>query len=302
MEDTVGEPTHVAFADETSWNIGRYRGIALVTQQREDLARITQELQDILADSEVSEFKWENLRSARERFAALKTVKYAVQSAACGILRVDVLTWDIEDSRHKVVGRDDIGNLQRMYYHLFRNVLRARWPNDSTWELRPDEQTAIKWNELKEFLELASTQIELHRDLFTQGKFILRLTREFRVERITPCQSDEALIQMADLFAGLAAYSRSSYDCYEMWRRTCAPVRQARLFPLEQEAPTRLSGSDRERCQVLDKFNDLCKSRRMGVSLESHRGLKTFGPTNPINFWWYEPQHDEDKAPVRKPN
>jgi hypothetical protein len=33
-----------------------------------------------------------------------------------------------------------------------------------------------------------------------------------------------------------------------------------------------------------------------GVGLNNSRGLKTWKPENPINFWFYEPQHEDDTA------
>lgn len=138
----------------------------------------------------------------------------------------------------------------------------------------------------------------MHRDMFTQGKFNVRLRQEFRVEHIAPCQSQlETLTQLADLFAGLAVYSRSSYDSYELWQCTCGL--QPRLFQTEHESTLRLSSSDRERCQVLASLDGLCKKHRLGVSLKTHRGLRTLRPKSPINFWWYEPQHEADTAPVK---
>jgi hypothetical protein len=37
----------------------------------------------------------------------------------------------------------------------------------------------------------------------------------------------------------------------------------------------------------------------LGVSLKTHGGLRTLQPANRINFWWYEPQSPEDKAPTK---
>jgi hypothetical protein len=186
-----------------------------------------------------------------------------------------------------------------MYYHLFKNVLRARWSDDSIWRLCPDEQTAMKWNEVEDFLDMAGTQVEAWRDLFTQGKFSLRLRREFSVEQIMPCKShEEPLIQLADLCVGLAVYSRSSYAHYEQWQLKYG--QQPSLFSMEPEVPVQLSRSDRERCAVLAELDAVCKRKRLGVSLKTNRGLKTFDPVNPINFWPYEPQREEDKAPVKR--
>ncbi len=180
----------------------------MITLTQKNLKGVKDELQQLLKESDVSEFKWERLSSARERFAALKLVEFAIGKASTDSLRIDVLTWDAEDSRHKVRRRDDVANLERMYYHLFKYVLRERWPDGSIWELRPDENTALKWNSVQDFLEYASSKTEMRRDLFTKGKFILRLKKEFRIEKITPSKSHkEPLIQLADLFAGLSVYS-----------------------------------------------------------------------------------------------
>lgn len=300
-QDTVGEPTHIAYADETKYNTGRHRGLALVTLRQKDDGRLSGELRKLLQESGVSELKWRRLDSAKDRFAALKMLDCAIKRAVEGLLRVDALTWDTEDSRHKVFGRDDIGNLHRMYYHLFHNVLRERWPGGSVWRLCPHQQTAVEWDRIEDFLDMASTQLDVEENLFTQRRFSVRLKEEFRIEQIAPCKShQEPLVQLADLFTGLAVYSRSSYVRYEEWQRTRS--QQLALLQREGEGVVRLSLSGRERCHVLAEFDARCKRHKLGVSLKMNRGLKTFSPTNPINFWWYEPQHEENKAPVRSPH
>jgi hypothetical protein len=123
--DTM-EPTNIAYADETSYNVGRYRGIALISLNASDLSGLSEELNQIITQSNISEFKWVDLTSARHRFAAQKMFDFSIQSTLNKLIRIDVLTWDTEDKRHKIQGRDDIANLQRMYYHLFKNVMHKR--------------------------------------------------------------------------------------------------------------------------------------------------------------------------------
>ena len=36
-----------------------------------------------------------------------------------------------------------------------------------------------------------------------------------------------------------------------------------------------------------------------GVSFDTKQSLFTYNPKNPVNFWYYEPGHENDKAPVR---
>jgi hypothetical protein len=296
MKDKASSVTHVAFADEKGYNEGHYRGITLVTLPQQNLHSFRGEMQSLLTESGIKEFKWEKLSSARERFAALKLVDFALNKTTRGALRIDALTWDIEDRRHKVQRRDDIANLERMYYHLFNYALCERWPDGSVWELYPDENTALNWNTVQDCLEYAGSKTEIRRDLFAKGKFVLRLKQEFRIKNVLPCKSHkEPLIQLADLFAGLAVYSRSSYNRFELWE--LSNKKGELLFPVEHEQLLKLSKSDKERCYVLSEFIEKCKNKKLGVSLKTNKGLKTFDAKRPINFWWYEPRHELDKAP-----
>jgi len=289
--------THIGFADESHWNTGHYRSLGLVTTSAESLESLGAELARLLNESGVREFKWKKLDGAKERFAAIKMCECATGEAVASNLRVDVLIWDIQDSRHSVPARDDVANLQRMYYHLFRNVLRARWPNDAIWRLHPDEHTALDWETVQDCLENVGATVEVHRSLFTGGQFRIRLRREFGIEEIRPVSSDQhPLLQLADLFAGLAVFSRDKFEDYQKWLQATSP--QAFLFH-ETDASSDSSRSSRERFRVLKEFDEGCKQKRLGVSLKSRRGLWTPNPQNPINFWMYEPQHSEDKAPQK---
>ncbi|WP_169239714.1 DUF3800 domain-containing protein [Candidatus Roseilinea sp. NK_OTU-006] len=287
--------THIGFADESHWNKGRFRSLGMVTLPLSCLEGMEGEVRQLLEQSQVREFKWNKLDGAKECFAAEKLCIFAIEKACVGQLRVDVLVWDIEDSRHKIAGRDDIANLGRMYYHLFRNVLRARWPNDALWRLCPDEHTAQDWGTLQDYLENKSISVQVDRSLFSGNQFRIRLRQEFRIKEIQPVSSGaHPILQLADLFAGLAVFSRDKFDDYQKWLQSTSP--QASLFD-EDDGSADSSRSSRERFQVLKKFDELCQERKMGVSLKNKRGLWTPNPENPINFWMYEPQHSEDKAP-----
>ena len=292
------EVTHIGFSDESNWNTGRFRSLGLVTMSKEHLGKLTQELKQLLADSGIKEFKWSKLKGARERFAAEKLCDFAIKYAHERLLRIDVLVWDIQDSRHNVQGRDDIANLQRMYYHLFRNVLRMRWPANAVWRLYPDEHTAMDWQSVEDYLSAVSTSVVIERSLLTDGKLTVRLSREFGIEEIAETTShDNPLLQVADLFAGLAVFSRDRFEEYQRWLE--ATSAQIRLFENELDG-TNTSKRLVERFLVLQYFDAECKKRELGVSLKSKRGLWTPRPENPINFWFYKPQHPEDRAPRKE--
>lgn len=257
MAETSVGPSHVAYTDETWHNIGRYRGLGMVSLRSEDAGVLGAAVRGLLAGSGVGECKWEKVRSARTRFAAEKVVDWAIDEARAGRLRVDVVAWDTEERSRAGRGEPHGTTLRRMYAHLLGAILPARWPGAASWRVVPDEQGAIPWERLRGGLP--------------------------HVAEIAPGRSDaEPLIQVADLFAGLGVYSRGGYDTYERW--LCLP-------PGERAAPIRLaelglSASERERCLLLDGFYTRCVALGLGVSLRTHRGLRTYGADRPLCFWW----------------
>lgn len=295
--------THVGFSDESNWKQGRFRSLGLVTTSVDYVDSLSNMLRCFLLESNMKEFKWKQLDGDNERRIAEEMCKFAIHQACAGRLRVDVLIWDINDTRHNISGRDDIANLQRMYYHLFRNVMRARWPENAVWRFHPDEHTGLNWETVRDYL-IEKSVIEksvtatVDTSLFSREPFRIMLRRDFGIEEIQQVSSEHyPLLQLADLFAGLAVFSYDKYDRYAQWLES--QLQPECLFD-ELENPLSLSNSERARFPVLKIFDEECKRRKLGVSLNEKKGLWTPRPQNPINFWMYEPQHPLDKAPVRK--
>jgi len=269
-------PTHAAYSDEAQYNFGRYRGLGLVTLPIAEAAPLSDELRGLLAESGMSELKWEKIRSGRGRLAAAKLLAWAVERALAGRLRIDTLTWDVEENPQRgqagYVGRH-VRRLQQMYAYLLTTTLAHRWePTDSQrsgqpseapyWRVYPDEQDALDWPAIA-----ASAP---------------------HIERIIPSVShEEPLIQLADVFVGMAVFSRASFDTYEQWLAGASAHEDEPES--EDGAPERISGSLRQRLLILDAWYTLAKARSLGVSLRSQRGLKTYQPDAPITFAWYSP-------------
>lgn len=291
--------THVGFSDESNWNQGRFRSLGLITTSVKELKALEEETKRLLYESNVQEFKWKKLDGAKERFVAIKLCQFTIRECCSSSLRIDVLIWDIEDKRHKILKRDDIANLQRMYYHLFRNVFRVRWPNQAIWRLHPDEYTAMDWNTVRDCLKHVSTSLEVEQNLFTGGKFKIRLRRDFGIEQINPSSSHKhPLLNIIDLFAGLAAFSYEKYDQFSQWERKQSS--QKLLFQdINDKTEIQASRISMERFKVLNSFNLDCKNHKLGVSLKSKGGLWTPNPANPMNFWIYKAQHPLDQAPQK---
>ncbi|MGQ9925796.1 MAG: hypothetical protein ACUVS4_02890 [Chloroflexaceae bacterium] len=97
-------------------------------------------------------------------------------------------------------------------------------------------------------------------------------------------------------WSGIFRIAATTCNDYQSWLKATSP--QQSLFEEDAEVPN-LSRSSKERFLVLKAFDEGCKQRKLGVSLCTKRGLWTPEPERPINFWLYEPQHPEDKAPSK---
>lgn len=268
---TDEQVTHVGFINEPDRKGGQFCSIGLVTTPLGVLGQLEEELQRLLEGSGVDVFKWNRLDSEKERLAADKMCLFAIDKASSGKLRIDVLIWNAQDWLRSAQGRDDAANWQQMYYYLLRYTLGLRWPNDAVWRLyHCDEHTAT-------------------------GTFFAQLKRNFRIEEINFGKSGErSLFQLADLFAGLAVFSRDTYNDYRCWLE--ATSQQQSLFG-DNAVALDLSQGLINRFLVLRSFDEGCKQQKLGVSLRTKCGLWTPLPKNPINFWLFEPYNRENKVP-----
>jgi len=289
----IFNPYGLAYSDESKYNVGRYRSISLVTIRFVNYDKIREQLIKILHESELDEFKWKKLRGAKYRFCALKIIKYLLAECNNEKLRIDTLIWDTHDKRHRIIGRDDIANLHRMYFHLLKNVLNYRWPINRTWHLFPDKMSQIDWETLGKCINSATSMKKLlnEEDL----KLLHKEIKTFRIRKLEPIDStDEPFIQVADLFAGMSVYSRECYDKYQKWLDISTG--QGTIF----EDNNSCNSSDYNRCEVINDLCTLCRGREMTLSNDRDQGLKTLNPYDPINFWLYESTYEKDTAPVRE--
>ncbi len=287
----------VAFSDESKHYQGRYRGVGLISCHEDHSAEIRNEIIRLLKESNVREFKWEKLRTAQYRLAAIKMAEAALSFAVLNKMRIDVLVWDTQDERHNISGRDDRRNFQIMYYQLFKNVLKKKWPSRWAWQLFPDEQDEIDWQIIKSILESINVEHRMERHVWSPTEISVSIKHEFGIDRIAQKKShEEPLIQMADLFVGMAVYSRSDFGKYLNWLLKEEDVLS--LFANELAQPQKLSSGDSEKCFFIRHLDSRYKSKKLPISLKTTKGFQTRNPKCPINFWFYKPQHINDKAPV----
>ncbi len=284
--------TFAAYSDESAITGERFGSVSVVSLPRRLEAQVSGALEECLTSSAVSEFKWSDLNSAKRRLCASKMIDVILKHASPEALRVDVVVWDTQDARHAVRGRDDAANLERMFFHLLRTSMTRR--ASGNWHVFPDERLGADWATLQSCLASAGAWLRrfdypLLRDAYSE--------LSFRVRELTPVQSHlTPLVQAADLFAGMAAFSRKHADVFRAWSAATDP--QQDIFG--QPDQPHLSHRQRERFVLVPQFAERCKALRLGVSLKTNGYLKTMNPAQPLNFWHYMPQHVNDRAPLRR--
>lgn len=286
-----------AYSDESGCFSERYQAIGIISGDKIILYKLRDELGMILKNQNVNEVKFSEVRTHRPKLKAAQLfVKKAVGFAMQRNIRIDVLLWDTHDKRHAIPGRDDVANLERMYYKALRNI-SERW-HQHNWELYPDDGSKINWSEIKSYLN--KTRIPRNRKphflfLFDEEAYTINF------HKIFPMKShDEPLIQIADLFAGIACFCREKGKEYLKWLQYQKEINQLLLYKYEEsEIEEDPNKTEQNRFVLIWQLNDICKRHKLGVSLKTKNYLWTCVPSNPINFWHYEPKYEEDKAPIR---
>jgi len=280
------------FSDESKHTKGRFRSIGAISLPANYVIEVNRQLSELLAGSDVSEFKWTELRSARHRFCAQKLVDFLIDRLLPKGARIDVLTWDTHDSRHCIYGRDDIRNFERMFFHLHKNLM-ARRESGAKWHLRPDERVDIDWTTIEDCLGSVGKwrrlfDLPLLSESFSECFFNVSTLKQV-ASKNTP------LSQMADLFAGMVPYTRERSTL--MTQLQAEQTGQQSFF--EQDLPQTSSNADRDRFLVINHLHARCSNLGLGVSFTTEGYLKTWNPKQPINFWHYVSQYADDKAPTK---
>ncbi len=280
-----------AYSDESFHK--QYHAIGIVSGKKNILSALREKLQNILDDKNIREVKFSEIRTHPPKVEAAKEfIDLGIGFGKKNIIRIDVLIWDLKDSRHLIPDRDDPANWGYMYYKLLR-CISEQW-NQRNWEFYPDEQSEIEWYKIANYIN--RTRIPRRKPhfltLFDQDIHRINFIRLKQLK-----SHEEPLIQLADLFAGIACFSRKKSD--ECWVEYNKRKKQQSLFNEETEIKNKISKADLNRCELVFKIYELCKKSNLKVSLESKKYLWTPDPLYPINFWHYEPQHEKDKAPIK---
>ena len=259
----------VAYFDETTPNTGEHGAIALVTVEAAHVAPIEDAIRN--ACGNLAEFKFAKMSDGRQARAAIALLDVIFGFADKGHLRIDTLSWDKNDSRHAVTGRDDYANIARMLQHLLKNAL-LKWRHTDRWQLFHDQQEQIDFARVA---RIANNMLRTHVARLGPGE----RRQPPEILSIIPSDSKQyPIIQIADMFAGLAGYLRSlNADTFQSASKTG----RARLDVLKALLPWMA-------LRTRMRF-------RIGEGLITERSAV-------VNLWPYRPQGDYDRAPTSTPN
>ena len=288
------EVTHVGYSDESHWNQGQYRTIGLFSSEAGPARDLETATSKVLASKDIKELAWKGLRTDNTISVAEELCGLVVDRVCSGDMRIDVLIWDIADSRHAIRRRDDTANLARMYYHLITNVRDRKWPAGLLWQIHVDQRTDMDWQDLENYLQHRSrrkrttSQLLMHREFATtQSGVSLKSVKSI----------ENPLVQIADLFAGLAAFSWNQHREYEQWK--LKEPGQLGFDFLDDTPQLQLSSGERYKNRALRYLDDTARKMHIRIRDSFSSGLQTNDPISPISFWLYRPQRKEDKAPQR---
>lgn len=164
-------------ADESGNASEPLRVLAGLSGPSRSLARLERGLRRVLRRHGLAEVKWAGLRTRKARLnAAREFLALALDEAARGKLGVDLLIFEEGIASRNWDELDERDRWLSLYRQL---MIRARKRKPSAhWTLYPDQRTGMPWNRLGRVVESSSRRL--------------------------------ALVQLADLLAGLARFSRES--------------------------------------------------------------------------------------------
>lgn len=272
-----------AYSDESGTNVGdRYTSVSVVSGEAEVLNYLRDKLGEVLIDKDVNEVKFSDITRYEWRVteAAVGFVKCVVDFAVYNRVRIDTITrdnWWISDGDYDYGSEPD---LEGMYCQLLPHVGRT-W-GCTEWNFYPDEHPGFNWSGIVSCLSMTSM---LNAEGDKEG-FIDRTDEyaQFEFSEVEELSSKgEPLVQLADLFAGIARFSHEDNGgCAEWVARGYG--RQGILIPSMGWGGENITRSEECRYRIIGKLYSLCHRHRLYVSLRSGKHLKTLRPQSPINF------------------
>lgn len=167
-----------------------------------------------------------------------------------------------------------------MYYNLIKDITSKILISQESLKIYHDQNNSMDWEFLQMLLRRNSVRYDYNNNYIIDSHEIY--IKESSTEK-------HNLIQIADIFAGIARSSYEDYNDYEFY-----DPEQTRLMPLKK-----ISRRQKYRFEIYKIIKKWGEEHSYQISINSKRGFYSFNQDAPINFWFYKPQHKNDKAPTK---
>ena len=154
------------------------------------------------------------------------------------------------------------------------------------WNFYPDVNSKINWREIISYLNMTRLQKKKNPLLI---ELMLEENPRFRFGEVKQLPSiQEPLIQLADLFAGLARFSHEeNVDCTN-WVVSPKDGWQHKMKLCQDSKVNNLNRTKECRYKLIGELYHLCGKHSLWVSIRTKKHLWTRKPNSPINFWDYK--------------
>jgi hypothetical protein len=276
----------------------RYQAIGAFSGGAEDLTELEKAIAEMQVKHGVSNVSYKNISDSYDVQNAMREIiKVCLGQCVSAQVRLDIIIWDMQDKRHKIIGRDDNENLKRMYYRLLAQIM-YRWRVPRLISFYPDEKISINWSDdIQKFITTARKIVDTQFHGITLGGNRRENKIKFTETSEEVDDNDEPLVQAADLIAGLVRKSYEEGESFERWASSADGNQQSLGF----EAQVEVSNAQRSRFELMKKLRTTAKSHSLGLRFRENQRLETnkYHQSKPLNVWKFEHQDGHDQAPVR---
>lgn len=291
--------SYCIYSDESGSQSDQYHSIGALSGSKKTLKKLRNKLDNILKDINTSKVEFKQLKGDYKKESAakeyiIKSINYCHKDK----IRIDILSWDTQDDRHDIFKRDDQKNFERMYYHLIKWVNAQYVPVNPDWEFYPDQKNSINWEKLNYFVESTNLSKNQPDTLFKN----YNLPNFPNIEKFRESISDNnPLTQLIDIYTGLGRLSIKKGSKFIEWKKIQEKKDKNQMMLFDSSVNNiNVSRGEESKFKILYFLIKNCKKHKMGVSINSNSYLYTYQPTKyNINYWFYEPQGNYDKAPTK---
>lgn len=238
------DTTHIGFADEAYWNERRhrFRSVVCLTAKAQDYDQIEKELCYARCDAgaKIAEIKWVELTDDERKRDAISVLGAVVKLIADRKLSVDILVWHALGAHSSDAAKLREGYSSILQSSVSRSLQEPLGDSMIFYSFRvhaPDDRILadVRGDLLQHFMNTAGVE-------------------SVAIERAKTALN--YMVQVADLFAGMSAYSCAYADDYEAWLKIG-----------HRSLPGGMAPSWKNRFPVIADFLAACENAGLNITL-----------------------------------